>query len=79
MTITHVIGIITFIPFFVLIIDHIYIFIICIKLILSNTRYLSIVQEEGLEISQPGLDPVKSELHHPITVRRRRSRVHRLV
>uniref|UniRef100_A0A2N9IE28 Uncharacterized protein n=1 Tax=Fagus sylvatica TaxID=28930 RepID=A0A2N9IE28_FAGSY len=40
-------------------------------------RYLSIVQEEGLEISQPGLDPVKSELHHPITVRRRRSRVHR--
>ncbi|XP_062177752.1 uncharacterized protein LOC133882565 isoform X3 [Alnus glutinosa] len=40
-------------------------------------RYLSIVQEEGLEISQPALDPVKSELHHPITVRRSRSRAHR--
>ncbi|XP_042979636.1 uncharacterized protein LOC122309920 isoform X3 [Carya illinoinensis] len=40
-------------------------------------RYLSIVQEEDLEISQPALDPVKSELHHPITVRRRKSRVHR--
>ncbi|XP_041012359.1 uncharacterized protein LOC121255879 isoform X2 [Juglans microcarpa x Juglans regia] len=40
-------------------------------------RYLSIVQEEGLEISQPALDPVKSELHHPITVRRHKSRVHR--
>lgn len=41
-------------------------------------RYLSIVKEEGLEISQPALDPGKSEVHHPITVRRRRSRVHRL-
>ncbi|KAK4605427.1 hypothetical protein RGQ29_013477 [Quercus rubra] len=40
-------------------------------------RYLSIVQEEQLEISQPALDPYKSELHHPITVRKKRSRVHR--
>ncbi|KAI3448373.1 hypothetical protein Pfo_005038 [Paulownia fortunei] len=40
-------------------------------------RYISIVKEEGLEISQPALDPSKSEVHHPITVRRRRSRVHR--
>lgn len=41
-------------------------------------RYLSIVKEEGLEISQPALDPGKSEVHHPITVRRQRSRSHRL-
>ncbi|KAL3843637.1 hypothetical protein ACJIZ3_001040 [Penstemon smallii] len=40
-------------------------------------RYLSIVKEEGLEISQPGLDSSKSEVHHHITVRRNRSRMHR--
>ncbi|XP_011092273.1 uncharacterized protein LOC105172510 isoform X2 [Sesamum indicum] len=40
-------------------------------------RYLSIIKEEGLEISQPALDPRKSEVHHPITMRRWRSRVHR--
>ncbi|EXC29927.1 hypothetical protein L484_015120 [Morus notabilis] len=40
--------------------------------------YISIVQSEGLEISQPALDPVKSvELHHQITARGRRSTVHR--
>ncbi|KAH9684765.1 pentatricopeptide repeat-containing protein [Citrus sinensis] len=40
-------------------------------------RYLSIVKDEGLEISQPALDPVKSEVHHPITARRRNSKAHR--
>ncbi|XP_054779251.1 uncharacterized protein LOC129287118 isoform X2 [Prosopis cineraria] len=40
-------------------------------------KYLSIVKEEGLEISQPALDPSKSEVHHPLTVRRRGSKVHR--
>ncbi|CAA0814083.1 Protein of unknown function (DUF707 [Striga hermonthica] len=40
-------------------------------------RYISIVKEEGLEISQPALDRGKSEVHHSITVRRRKSRVHR--
>ncbi|OMP07969.1 hypothetical protein COLO4_06892 [Corchorus olitorius] len=40
-------------------------------------RYLSIVQKEGLEISQPALDPEKSELHHPITRRDKDSTVHR--
>ncbi|XP_031128035.1 uncharacterized protein LOC116030066 isoform X1 [Ipomoea triloba] len=40
-------------------------------------RYISIVKEEGLEISQPGLDPRKSEIHHRITMRRRNSKVHR--
>ncbi|GMN33219.1 hypothetical protein TIFTF001_004037 [Ficus carica] len=40
-------------------------------------EYLSIVQDEGLEISQPALDTVKSVVYHPITARRKRSRVHR--
>ncbi|PIN03936.1 hypothetical protein CDL12_23533 [Handroanthus impetiginosus] len=40
-------------------------------------RYLSIIKEEGLEISQPALEASKSEVHHHITIRRRRSRVHR--
>ncbi|GMI66334.1 hypothetical protein like AT4G12840 [Hibiscus trionum] len=40
-------------------------------------RYLSIVKKEGLEISQPALDPEKSELHHPITARDKNSTVHR--
>lgn len=37
-------------------------------------RYVSIVKEEGLEISQPALD---SGVHHLITARSSRSRVHR--
>ncbi|KAK2974223.1 hypothetical protein RJ640_016709 [Escallonia rubra] len=40
-------------------------------------RYLSIVKDEGLEISQPALDSKKSEVHHQITARGRRSNVHR--
>ncbi|XXG78555.1 hypothetical protein AAC387_Pa08g2481 [Persea americana] len=32
-------------------------------------RYLSIVKEEGLEISQPALDPTNLPVHHGITVR----------
>ncbi|XP_031477312.2 uncharacterized protein LOC116248577 isoform X2 [Nymphaea colorata] len=40
-------------------------------------RYLFIVEEEGLEISQPALDPIKSAVHHRITVRSANSRVHR--
>ncbi|KAL3626172.1 hypothetical protein CASFOL_029721 [Castilleja foliolosa] len=39
-------------------------------------RYLSIVKEEGFEISQPALDSGKSEVHHLITTRSRRSKVH---
>ncbi|XP_030499612.2 uncharacterized protein LOC115714978 [Cannabis sativa] len=39
-------------------------------------RYLSIVQNEGLEISQPALDTVKSAVYHPITARQR-GKVHR--
>ncbi|GAB4835393.1 hypothetical protein Ancab_000303 [Ancistrocladus abbreviatus] len=40
-------------------------------------RYLSIVKEEGLHISQPALDANKSEVHHQITARGRRGNVHR--
>lgn len=42
------------------------------------SRYLAIVKDEHLEISQPGLDLDKSEVHHQITARERRSKVHRL-
>lgn len=41
-------------------------------------RYLEIMLSEGLEISQPALDPNKStDIHHRITVRNQRKRVHR--
>ncbi|MQL74165.1 hypothetical protein Taro_006543 [Colocasia esculenta] len=41
-------------------------------------RYLSIIQGEGLEISQPALDPTKGQkVHHQITARQRRNKVHR--
>ncbi|KAK7344112.1 hypothetical protein VNO77_13396 [Canavalia gladiata] len=40
-------------------------------------KYVSIIKNEGLEISQPALDPKKSEVHHQITARARRSKVHR--
>ncbi|KAL2941506.1 Phospholipase D3 [Bienertia sinuspersici] len=42
-------------------------------------RYISIVKEEGLQISQPALDGNKSEVHHQITARGRRERVHRRI
>ncbi|KAF7817755.1 uncharacterized protein G2W53_023210 [Senna tora] len=41
-------------------------------------KYVSIIKSEGLEISQPALDPKESaEVHHQITLRGRRSGVHR--
>ncbi|KAM7273531.1 hypothetical protein ACFE04_028195 [Oxalis oulophora] len=40
-------------------------------------KYVSIVESEGLEISQPALDVTKSEVHHLITARWKKSRVHR--
>ncbi|XP_038992586.1 uncharacterized protein LOC120116106 isoform X2 [Hibiscus syriacus] len=40
-------------------------------------EYVSIIEHEGLEISQPALDRYKSELHHQITARERKSIVHR--
>lgn len=42
-------------------------------------RYLEIVQEEGLEISQPALDPKKSDLHHQITTQSQKTKVHRRI
>ncbi|KAH1155934.1 hypothetical protein GYH30_050962 [Glycine max] len=42
-------------------------------------RYVSIIKSEGLEISQPALDSNKSEVHHQITARGRRSNVHRRI
>ncbi|KAG5532800.1 hypothetical protein RHGRI_027180 [Rhododendron griersonianum] len=44
----------------------------------GSSRYLAIVKDEQLEISQPALDPDKSEVHHQITARERGSNVHRL-
>ncbi|ONH92657.1 hypothetical protein PRUPE_8G187400 [Prunus persica] len=42
-------------------------------------RYLSIIRKEGLEISQPALDPENSEVHHDLTARDNRTEVHRFV
>lgn len=42
-------------------------------------RYLSIVKEEGLQISQPALDLNMSEVHHQITKRLSQQRVHRFL
>lgn len=42
-------------------------------------RYLQIMKSEGLEISQPALDPKQSEIHHRITIRRKKGKVHRRV
>lgn len=51
----------------------------CVLILLISYRYLSIVREEGLEISQPALDPDKSDVYHPITARVKKLKVHRLV
>ncbi|OIV93184.1 hypothetical protein TanjilG_20846 [Lupinus angustifolius] len=45
----------------------------------SPSRYIEIVKEEGLEISQPALDPDSTDIHHRITVRARTKKVHRFV
>ncbi|KAL1826202.1 uncharacterized protein LOC108210563 [Daucus carota subsp. sativus] len=42
-------------------------------------RYISIIKEEGLQISQPGLDLTKSEIHHRITERQNGTKVHRRI
>ncbi|KAI3800361.1 hypothetical protein L1987_28451 [Smallanthus sonchifolius] len=41
-------------------------------------RYLKIVKEEGLEISQPALDSKSTDIHHRITARRKRLKFHRV-
>ncbi|GAB4831277.1 hypothetical protein Ancab_005290 [Ancistrocladus abbreviatus] len=42
-------------------------------------RYLDIVKSEGLEISQPALDPNSTEIHHRITIRKKRKKCHRRI
>uniref|UniRef100_A0A2P2M219 Uncharacterized protein MANES_17G040800 n=1 Tax=Rhizophora mucronata TaxID=61149 RepID=A0A2P2M219_RHIMU len=42
-------------------------------------RYLDIVRLEGLEISQPALDPNSTDIHHRITIRARTKKLHRRV
>ncbi|XP_060667393.1 uncharacterized protein LOC107413746 [Ziziphus jujuba] len=42
-------------------------------------RYIPIIKEEGLEISQPALDSDKSEVHHLLTARDHKLKVHRKI
>lgn len=49
------------------------------EIICDDFRYLEIVEKEGLEISQPALDPQHSEVHHQITIRMPRALVHRYI
>ncbi|CAO2818964.1 unnamed protein product [Amaranthus hypochondriacus] len=42
-------------------------------------RYLSVIKKERLQISQPALDPEKSEVHHKLTARQKGALVHRRV
>ncbi|KAK8698282.1 hypothetical protein V6N13_114407 [Hibiscus sabdariffa] len=60
--------------------EYSYIFLWDEDLGVENFRpevYVSIIEHEGLEISQPALDRSKSEVHHQITARERKSIVHR--
>ncbi|KAH1208133.1 hypothetical protein GmHk_15G043023 [Glycine max] len=45
----------------------------------SPSRYVEIIKREGLEISQPALDPNSTEIHHRITIRARTKKFHRRV
>ncbi|KAI4299315.1 hypothetical protein L6164_032784 [Bauhinia variegata] len=45
----------------------------------SPSRYIEIIKEEGLEISQPALHPNSTEIHHRITIRARTKKFHRRV
>ncbi|RZB82671.1 hypothetical protein D0Y65_031673 [Glycine soja] len=45
----------------------------------SPSRYVEIIKREGLEISQPALDPNSTEIHHKITIRARTKKFHRRV
>lgn len=42
-------------------------------------RYLEIMHDEGLEISQPALDPESLEIHHRITLRNSLLNAHKYV
>eukprot|EP00256_Glycine_max_P065708 XP_025980303.1 uncharacterized protein LOC102666093 [Glycine max] len=45
----------------------------------SPSRYVEIIKREGLEISQPALDPNSTKIHHRITIRARTKKFHRLL
>ncbi|KAL2935704.1 LexA repressor [Bienertia sinuspersici] len=45
----------------------------------SVHRYLYVIKKEGLEISQPALDPDHSEVHHKLTARQKGPLVHRRI
>ncbi|KAG4401658.1 hypothetical protein GLYMA_02G039900v4 [Glycine max] len=45
----------------------------------SPSRYIEIIKQEGLEISQPALDPHSTEIHHRITIRSITKKFHRRV
>ena len=48
------------------------------SLVLFGSRYLDIMVSEGLEITQPALDPdLSTDIHHRITIRNKMSKVHR--
>lgn len=48
------------------------------SLVLFGPRYLDIMVSEGLEITQPALDPdLSTDIHHRITIRNKMSKVHR--
>jgi len=43
-------------------------------------RYLDIMVSEGLEITQPALDPdLSTDIHHRITIRNKMTKVHRRI
>lgn len=50
---------------------------ILIRFLCVWDRYLSIIKQEGLQISQPALDADKSENHYKLTARVINSTVHR--
>lgn len=46
--------------------------------VLFGPRYLDIMVSEGLEITQPALDPdLSTDIHHRITIRNKMAKVHR--
>jgi hypothetical protein len=45
----------------------------------NASRYVQIMEEDGMEISQPALDPASLDIHHGITLRRPKNRSHKYV
>ncbi|CAM6028791.1 unnamed protein product [Sphagnum balticum] len=45
----------------------------------NASRYVQIMEEDGMEISQPALDPASLDIHHGITLRRPKNRSHKRI